>query len=267
MDVKTKFVLPESAIVQLIAALTAVMGIVNVLSAVTPSVASRLHLVEKYSPLEVARGGHLTAALAGFALLLLSVSLWRRKRVAWMLTLGILVISIIAHLIKGLDYEEAILAALLAAVLAYARPHFHARSDEPSIKQGLGLVAASLGFTLAYGVLGFYLLDKHYIVKFGLWAAARQTVVMFTQFYDPGLQPITGFGRYFADSIYIVGASTLGYALLMLLRPVLAHHRASEDERARAGEIVRAYGHTYLARYTLLDDKLFFFSSGGSVIS
>ncbi|MGE5251307.1 MAG: bifunctional lysylphosphatidylglycerol flippase/synthetase MprF, partial [Bacteroidota bacterium] len=145
--------------------------------------------------------------------------------------------------------------------------YFRAGSDEPSIRQGLQLVAASLVFTLAYGVLGFYLLDRHYSVNFGFWDALRQTVVMFTQFYDPGLQPVTRFGRYFADSIYFVGVATFGYALLMLLRPVLAHPHASEEDRSRAWEIVCAHGRTALARFALFNDKSFFFSPGGSLIS
>ncbi len=264
---KFKLALSEENLVRLISLLTAAMGIVNVLAAVTPSLKDRLKLLELYSPFMVARGGHLTSALAGFALLLLSVSLWRRKRVGWMLTLGILLISIPVHLLKGLDYEEALLAALLAGLLIYLRPHFHARSDAPSVRQGLLIALAALGFTLAYGVLGFYLLDRHYSNPFGFWTALRQTVIMLTQFYDPGLQPITGFGRYFANSIYLVGAVTGGYAILMLIRPVLARKVASEEERARAAEIVRAYGRTSLARYTLLDDKLFFFSPGGSLVS
>ncbi|MGE5252132.1 MAG: hypothetical protein ACM3QS_18170, partial [Bacteroidota bacterium] len=152
----------DELVVPLVAVLTAAMGAINVLSAVTPSLAGRLRLLEHYSPLSVSRGGHLTSALAGFALLLLSRNLWRRKEVAWTLTLGTLLVSVVAHLLKGLDYEEAILAACLAALLIYLRPYFRAGSDEPSIRQGLQLVAASLVFTLAYGVLGFYLLDRHY---------------------------------------------------------------------------------------------------------
>jgi phosphatidylglycerol lysyltransferase len=34
--------------------------------------------------------------------------------VAWLLTLIVLVVSTISHLVKGLDYEEASLAAALA---------------------------------------------------------------------------------------------------------------------------------------------------------
>ncbi len=257
----------EAISVRAVALMTAMMGMVNVLSAVTPSMHNRLRLLEKYSPLQVTHGGHLTSALAGFALLLLAASLWRRKRVAWLLTVLVLIASIITHLLKGLDYEEATLAFVLLMILIAGRSHFHARSDPPSIRQGLQTLFAALGFTLLYGVIGFYLLDRHFRVSFGLWAAARQTIVMFTQFYDPGLQPITGFGRYFADSIYVVGAVTTGYALLLLIRPVLARQHASSAERARAWEIVQTYGQTSLARLTLLDDKLYYFSPGGSVIA
>ena len=267
MKFKTAF--SEENLVHLVAVLTAVIGVVNVLSAVVPSMKDRLRLLEQYSPFSISTGGHLTSALAGFALLLLSVSLWRRKQLGWILTFAILLISIPTHLLKGLDYEEATLAALLAGLLFYLRPYFHARSDPPSIKQGLLTLLAAFGFTIAYGVLGFFLLDRHFKISFGFWAAIRQTVIMFTQFYDPGLQslPITKFGSYFADSIYIVGAVTLSYALFMLLRPVLNRRIATDDERARAWEIVRAHGRTSIARYTLFDDKHFFFASDNSLIS
>jgi phosphatidylglycerol lysyltransferase len=244
--------------------------VVNVISAVLPSMRDRLRLLRllgEYSPFSIRAGGHLVSALAGFALLLLSVSLWRRKQLGWLLTLLILIISIPVHLLKGLDYEEATLAVLLAGLLVYLRPNFHARSDPPSVRQGLLTLLAALAFTLIYGVIGFYFLDRHFKVSFGFWSALRQTIVMFTQFYNPGLQPVTGFGRYFVASIYVISAVTIGYALVMLLRPVLSRRLQTDEERARAWEIVRAHGRTSLARYTLLDDKLFFFTPSGSLIS
>ena len=164
---------------------------------------------------------HLTAALAGFGLIALARSLDRRKRVAWILTEILLGLSILSHMIKGLDYEEALLAGALMVILWRMRDAFHARSDPPSIQQGLRVLIGAFIFTLAYGVSGFFLLDRHYNVNFGFWTALRQTIVMFTEFYNPGLTPVTRFGRFFADSIYIVGAVTFTYAGLMLLRPDL----------------------------------------------
>ncbi|UCC89997.1 MAG: bifunctional lysylphosphatidylglycerol flippase/synthetase MprF [Anaerolineales bacterium] len=257
----------ESWSVRAAALLTGLAGLVSVLSAVTPSLAERLAVLERFSPLAVRRGGHLTAALAGFALIALGGSLWRRKRTAWLLTLGALVVSTLSHLIKGLDYEEAILAAAVALWLLSLRAHFHARSDPPSIGQGLRALVAALLFTLAYGLMGFYLLDRHFSVNFSLGAALRQTVIMFSQFYDPGLEPITGFGRYFAGSIYVVGAATFAYALLMLLRPVLIRQPGSLAQRERARAIVEAHGRSSLARFTLFHDKSYYFSPGGSMIA
>lgn len=263
-----RFSLSGEKLLRLVALLTAALGVVNLVSAVTPSQHSRLFLLQRYLPfVYLSSEGHLTAALAAFALLQLSVSLWRRKQLGWWLTVISLLVSIPAHLLKGLDYEEALLACLLLTLLLYLRPHFHARSDIPSIRQGLWALLASLGFTLAYGVIGFYLLDHHYSVHFGFWTALRQTIVMFTQFYDPGLQPVTHFGKSFANSIYIISMITMTYALLMVLRPVRVRNRATEEERTRAWEVVRMFGRSSLARYALLDDKHFFFSSTGALVS
>ncbi len=253
--------------VRIVAILTGLMGIVNVISGATPALRNRILLLEQILPLEVRTGSHLTSVLAGFALLLLAGNLWRRKRLAWLITVIVLVVSVVTHLLKGLDYEESILAAGLTVWLLVLRDHFHARSDPPSIQQGFRVLALASGFTLAYGVIGFYFLERHFSQRFGLLAAVRQTVIMFTQFYDPGLVPITPFGRYFASSIYIVGAVTIGYALLMLVRPVLVRWPATPAEQARAHSIVEKYGKSSIARFTLFNDKSYFFSEGGSVIA
>jgi phosphatidylglycerol lysyltransferase len=251
----------------IVAILTALMGIFNVLSASLPGLSDRLKILEQFSPLEVTHGSRIATTLAGFALLLLSANLWRRKQVAWLLTLAVLIISIFSHLLKGLDYEEASIAALLGIGLFTLRFHFHARSDRPSIKQGISVLIAAIVFTLVYGVAGFYLLDKHFSVNFNFLPAIEQTILMFTQITDPGLEPITGFGRYFADSIYMIATGTIGYSLIMLVRPVLLRQPATQAERRQAQAIVEKYGRSSLARFTLLEDKSYFFSPNGSMIA
>lgn len=252
---------------RIVSLLTAVIGVINVLSAVTPALQDRIHFLHTLFPLAVVHGGRLTAALAGFALILLAGQLRRRKKTAWYLAVIILVISAISHMVKGLDYDEALLAAALAAWLIFLRPHFHALSDRASIRQGLvALVAATL-FTLAYGTAGFYLLDRAFKFSFSLDAALRQTILMFTQFYDPGLVPVTRMGRFFGDSIYLIGLATFGYAAVMLIRPVLMRYPATEEERRKAQEIVEKFGCSPLAAIALLPDKSYFFSAGGSLIN
>ena len=253
--------------VRLVALLTAVMGVVNLFSAIIPAMHDRMLIIRDIFPMEVLHGTRLAAALAGFALLLLASSLWRRKRTAWLLTVLILAASIAMNLVKGLDYEEASLDAGLIIFLLVLRPNYHADSDRPSVRQGLVVLAWAFGFTLAYGTIGLNLLDRHFKIHFGFLAALQQTLVMFTTFNNPSLLPVTGFGRYFVFSIYLVGAATGSYALLKLISPVLVRQPATPDERARAAGIVGKYGRTALARAALFEDKSYFFSPGGSVIA
>ena len=263
----SKWRLPAVWHIRLIALLTALMGVVNVLSGATPSLDARRALLRDILPLSVRHGSHLAAVFAGFALLLLAAGLWRRKKAAWLVTTLVLATSIISHLVKGLDWEEAGLATILAGYLWTQRWHFTARSDTPKTIHGLRVFAGALLFTLAYGVTGFYLLDAHFKVDFGFRAALEQTVDMFLYYNDPGLQPVTRFGAWFGNSIYAVGAGTTGYALLCLLRPVLWRGAASVEERQRAKRIVEQFGRSSVARFALFDDKSYWFSPGGSVIA
>lgn len=242
---------------------TALAGVVNLLSAVTPSLRERVELVRDVFPFEIRASAHLFAAISGFFLLVLAVNLLRRKRVAWLVAVGLLTVSILSNLIKGLDYEESLLSAVLLGQLLLMRGVFTAGSDRPSIAQGVRVLFAALLFTLAYGTVGFFLLDREYSVQFDLYSALVQTLAMFFTDDNAGLQPTTRFGEFFANSIYIIGTVTLGYALFMLLRPVLLRTAATDWERQKAKAIVEQYGRSSLARFTLFDDKSYYFSPSG----
>src|SRR5919199_4629998 len=204
--------------------LTGVVGVMNLLSAVTVGVKERDKWFDAHFPLnnvifpfEFRQGGHIFAAITGFFLLMLAANLSRRKQMAWLLTVALLIVSIASHLLKGLDYEESMLAGALLILLLLLRNVFTAQSDQPSIAQGFKVLIGALLFTLAYGTAGFYLAaERHYKINFSLPEALIQTLAMFFTEDNAGLDPRTRYGRFFANSIYVVGALTLSYALFML---------------------------------------------------
>nr|WP_072013752.1 hypothetical protein [Myxosarcina sp. GI1] len=220
------------------ALLTGAVGIANLLSAVTPSLPERVDWLEQIFPFEVRTGAHLFAVLSGFFLLLLANNLLRRKRLAWILAIALLVVSIVSNLLKGWDYEESLLSAFLLGQLLLMRGVFTARSDRPSMIQGIRVSIFALLFTLAYGTLGFLWLDHHYSTAFRLRDAVGQTIALLFTVDNLGLQSTSRFGHFFIDSIYIIGAVTLLYTLWMLLRPVIVHDEATAEERRKAKEIV-----------------------------
>ncbi|MEH2214751.1 phosphatidylglycerol lysyltransferase domain-containing protein [Nostoc sp.] len=248
--------------------LTGLVGIVNLLSAVTPNLYGRTHWLKEFLPFEIRASGHIFSALTGFVLLTLATNLLRRKRIAWLLTIALLVISICSHLLKGLDYEESLLSGVLLVQLIWMRHFFTAQSDRPSIARGVRVLIGALLFTLAYGTIGFYLLDGKFSENFNWREAIVQTLAMFFTEDNWGLQPKSRFGEFFANSIYIIAAGTITYAIVMLLQPVFWRNLATTNEQRRVKEIVEQYGCSSLAALTLLNDKSYYFSpSGNSVIA
>ena len=248
--------------------LTGLVGVINLLSAVTPSLPDRRSWLEPFFPFPVRAGGHFFAAVIGFMLLTLATNLLRRKRIAWLLTVGLLIASILTHLIKGLDVEESLLSGVLLFQLLVMRKTFTAKSDRPSIAQGIRVLLGALLFTIAYGTAGFYILDRRFevnerAINFDWDDAIFQTFAMFFTADNAGLVPKTRFASFFANSIYAVGAVTIGYALVMLLRPVLQRDSGSIVERNKAQQVVAEYGRTTLARLALLEDKSYYFSPSG----
>lgn len=113
--------------------LTLLLGVVNLLSALTPALKHRLRLLEGLLPTEVIQASNYIIIGAGLLLVLLSIGLLRGYRPAWTLTVALVSLSMVTHLSKAIDYEEALFAALVLAVLLYTQPQY--RLMTPSLRR------------------------------------------------------------------------------------------------------------------------------------
>lgn len=243
--------------VRAVAALTALMGVVNAVSGLRPGVHERIELLSRWLPLAVHHGSRIAAVLLGYLLLSLSRHLWHRKRMAWILAELALALSAVSHLLKGLDYIEAALSLALALWLWSLQSWFHARSDPPSVRQGTVSLIGAAAFTFCYGTAGFWLIGRPH----DLASAAWQTGLLLTG------SDVPTHAHTFVNSVYAVASGSLAWSFVLFLRPVLTRRPATAEEWARARAIVEAHGCTSLAPFALLTDKSYFFSAGGSVVA
>lgn len=257
---------PRAGLNLLVITLAAV-ALVGVLSGVRPDIAERLHRVRELVPLSIQSAAHMTTAVTGFCLLSVLSGLYRRKHAAWAIAVSALGLSALAHLFKGLEWEQSLLSMVLLAWLVAHRNEFRARSDPPSVVQGLKLLGGWAVFLALYGTVGFLALDHHYGIQADVRTALSQTFATALPWVPEPLHPMTRFGRYFVGSVAWVGGLGLLAATLLVLRPILIRRPASEEEQARAREIVTAHGASSLAFFTLMPDKHYFFSEGGSVLA
>jgi phosphatidylglycerol lysyltransferase len=111
---------------------------------------------------------HFVASLVGSALLLLAFGLYRRLDSAWWLALGATVAGIVASLLKGLDWEEALLLAALAATLLVSRRRFYRRGSllaEPFTFGWIAAIATVLATSVWLGLFAY----RHVEYSHDLW--------------------------------------------------------------------------------------------------
>ena len=125
------------AAVPTVAAIVAtVLGVVNLLSALTPNAHWRGHLLLQVEPIGVMHVFHALAVPASAALLVGAFYLRRRRRVAWQVALALLCGLAVLDIVKGLDVEEAALSAAGAALLWWGRDAFYVRGDPVRLRSG-----------------------------------------------------------------------------------------------------------------------------------
>lgn len=124
-------------------------GAILLFSGSTPAVGWRMDWMEDLVPLPLVEVSHLAASLLGFGLLVLSHRLQRRYDSAWTMTCLFLAGSILFSLLKGLDWEESLLSAIILACLLPCKHLFYRKGtlqNEPfSLNWTLAILAVLLG--------------------------------------------------------------------------------------------------------------------------
>ncbi|HEY7479532.1 MAG TPA: bifunctional lysylphosphatidylglycerol flippase/synthetase MprF [Gemmatimonadales bacterium] len=148
----------ESAVPALLSAAAFFAGCVLLASGATPGVPGRLAWLGAVVPLGVIEAAHFIGSLVGVGLLILARGLHRRLDLAYHLAVLALVVGIGASLLKGGDFEEALLLAGLLALVVPARSRFYRRAALLSGRWSAGwlvAVALALGATTWLGFFSY----------------------------------------------------------------------------------------------------------------
>ncbi|HEX6457470.1 MAG TPA: phosphatidylglycerol lysyltransferase domain-containing protein [Thermoleophilaceae bacterium] len=239
---------------------TVAMGLVNLTSALTPGVHSRMHLLLQLVPREVPVAAHALALSAGISLTILGVFLMRRRRGAWALAVTVLAAAGLVNLFKGLDVEEALANWALAGVLVWGRGAFHVlhRSSgwrEPLLRSAavvagvVGTCAVTLVAASHWGSPGLTGGRALAEVKASLSLSGSPI-----HYRDPFDWVPVGL-----DMMWIGGALVVAW---LLFRPLAAPRGLPPAElRPLARDLVQRHGSDTLSFFKLRADKHHFFDS------
>ena len=220
-----------------------VAGAILLFSGALPPVKGRFEVLRDLLPLPAIELSHFLGSLTGAALLILARGLQRRLDGAYHLTILLLVAGIGFSLLKGLDYEEAIILGVMLAVLLPCRSQFYRKASLTTQRFNPGWMTLITIVLLCSVWLGLFAY-KHVEYSHDLWWR-------FT-FQDEA-------PRFLRATAGAVGLILL-YAAARLLVPGRPKPEiANETTLAKVREIVKGSPRTY-AHLALLGDKQFVFS-------
>jgi phosphatidylglycerol lysyltransferase len=257
--------LSNRIVVRAVGLITLGSGLVNIVSAASRSLPGRVTTLREIFPLEFVTISRFVSLLIGFALAVSSLNILKRKKRAYVLVMILAGLSVLFHLTKGLDYEEAALSLVLMAVLFLARKNFRVKSSLPDLRTTLVPLGIALAVTLLYGTVGFWLLEQRdFGITFSVADGIRRTLSALAFNQDPFLVPQTRFAVWFLDSLDLISVTALVFVLYSLFRPVYYRLRTLPEERAGATRILESHGRSALDPFKLAHDKTFHFSESGA---
>ncbi|MDP9239797.1 MAG: phosphatidylglycerol lysyltransferase domain-containing protein [Actinomycetota bacterium] len=248
----------------ILAALTALFGLLTLVSALAPAQRDRVHELSMLIPAPASATATAIAATAGVLLLQLARGLARRKRRAWRAAVAVLGLLAALHILKGLDVEEAALSLALLIVLVGARAEFQAKGDPTTRMLALeaGLVLPLVG--VVSGMVLVTLYNERLVGDPSHWQEFKHVVL--------GLVGIRGPLRFTGERVSeIVAGTLLAFGLLtafvvtyLILRPPEPRAVLTGSDERRLRELLASHGcRDSLGYFALRRDKSVVWSPSG----
>jgi lysylphosphatidylglycerol synthetase-like protein (DUF2156 family) len=243
----------------------AVMGAIDLLSALLSHPPERLMALERLVPTEVLDSSRTFTLLAGSLLLVTAWGLRRGKRRAFVAALFLCALSVPVNLFKAFDVEEATVASGLMFALGVSSEAFRVRSHEISFGMLRSRALWAVAGLLAYVAIGSWALE----VRFGMaHSFATAFADAFSRLFgvgDPSVVPghlaraEQRLLTWYLGSLPLLALTLAVTLALASLRPA-RHRRRHRVEAEHVERLLRDYGASSIAWFALADDVDYFFS-------
>jgi len=238
-----------------------ILGLTNIVSAITPELPERLLIVKGLLPDYLITASNGFVLVMGVLLIILCMFLLKGTKRAWYIGLFLTLLSALGHLLKGANYEEATLAFITAASLIYTRGFYRLKSH-PKLTRVSNIVLINCVLAIfILGVIGFYYMNpRHFGVDFDFLTAVKTNFRLLFLFDSSGLVPQTVFAKNFIYSLYGLSGFTLCFIFFNIVKPYVIRPYNSAEDKKLARSILSKYGKSTLDYFKTYPDKFFFFA-------
>lgn len=254
---------PRSTAPSFLAGAMAMAGMVNILQALPSKESAALEWIEQFLPFSVSHRSRLLMLGAGIFQLLLSRGIYRRKRAAFLVCLGLLLGLPLLHMASAFDWHHALAQLALAAALLYWHDEFHALSDGPSVRVAVRISILLLAVLTLFGLASIHSFAPQIE---GVRSFPRNLQTVWELIFLQSTDTLVPAGHQAAVAFQTISDAGLLFGLVavfLLLRPILPHRRGFQRDDPALRALIDAWGVDPLDEFALLPDKRHFLAAHG----
>jgi len=245
----------------------AIMGAVDLWSALLSQPSDRLLALRHLVPTEVLDTSRSFTLLAGALLLVTAWGLRKGKRRAFVGALLLCAVSVPVNMLKAFDFEEASAATALMFMLGVSGHAFQVKSRELSFGNLRSRALLLLVGVAVYAVGGCWLLEFTYTHTHSFKRAFAEAAYQLFGLGEPTLAVPRAHSvvSWYLSSIGLLSFTALVGLALAGLQPA-AYRRRHRVESERVAELLRLYGDNSVSAFALDPTTDYFFSRNGRAV-
>ena len=205
--------------------------------------------------------GRMVERIFSVVLIISCYNLYKRKRVAWLITISLITINLILHSINQphtIIKVFGICEVMILVILLWGRKDFFKASSHKAVKRGL-----AIGLLAIVGIIANAAITHFVSAKAG-------TQISYDKALMAGINSIFGFDtsatlashtqyQTMETAIAIFSWACIIIALIFIVRPFIKRNKTTEEDLEHARRLVLKYGQNAGAYLTLEDDKTLYF--------
>lgn len=215
-----------------------------------------------FSPYTIAIHRAMSTAV-GAILIFISYRLYKRMRIAWLITICILPMSLLLRIFRLHDIINVFtlteLAVLLILLLGYR--NFNKTSDPLNLRWGLAFAFISILLVLLNTTIGLLYLRVHFHNIHGFKDAFVDSIQLLFYMDISAIEPKTRIAHLFGRSAIILNWVSIGAAVFLVLKPLIYQPIITKLDRDRVRNYLNQYGDNPISYVAIEEDKRYFFSS------
>ncbi|MCX7714740.1 MAG: phosphatidylglycerol lysyltransferase domain-containing protein [Clostridia bacterium] len=199
----------------------------------------------------------------GFILLFLSYRLYKRMRLAWLIAVSVLPISIILYILKFHNFSNIFTFSefIILIILIMGYKDFNKESDPINLKWGIIVALVSVFLIILNTAIGLLFLRNHYNNIHSFRDCFIRSLQLLFYMDISVIEPKTRVASLFGRSAIILNWTSILAGLFLILKPLVYQPILTMFDKEKIRNYLLLYGGNPISYVAVENDKKYFFGN------